>query len=124
MSKAVQEEGIVVLTVVYDGNSYLEGLETAWGFSCLVEGKEKTVLFDTGGDGDMLLRNMSRLGIDPGIINTVVISHAHGDLTGGLSRLLRSNPGIEIYLPSPCSSGMKGSVKESCSRLVEVSSPL
>jgi 7,8-dihydropterin-6-yl-methyl-4-(beta-D-ribofuranosyl)aminobenzene 5'-phosphate synthase len=121
MPDAEGEGESVVLTVVYDNNPYLEGLETAWGFSCLVKGKEKTILFDTGGDGDMLLRNMSRLGIDPGIIDTVVISHAHSDHTGGLSRLLRANPGIEVYLPGSCASGLKESVRLSCSRLVEVS---
>ncbi|MBC7247573.1 MAG: MBL fold metallo-hydrolase [Actinobacteria bacterium] len=121
MPDAEGEEEAVVLTVVYDNNPYLEGLEAAWGFACLVEGREKTVLFDTGGDGDMLLRNMSRLGIDPGIIDAVVISHAHSDHTGGLSRLLRANPGLEVYLPGSCPEGLKESVRLSCSRLVEVS---
>jgi metal-dependent hydrolase (beta-lactamase superfamily II) len=29
-------------------------LETAWGFSCLVKGLDKTILFDTGGDSALL----------------------------------------------------------------------
>lgn len=39
------------LTVIMDNYPFREGLETSWGFSCLVEGREKTVLFDTGGMG-------------------------------------------------------------------------
>jgi metal-dependent hydrolase (beta-lactamase superfamily II) len=42
-------------TVVFDNNPYGEGVETAWGFSCLVSGMDKTVLFDTGGERGVLL---------------------------------------------------------------------
>ncbi len=38
-----------------------------------------TVLFDPGGDGEALLANMRRLGKDPGNVERVVFSHAHGD---------------------------------------------
>jgi len=31
------------LTIVYDNNEYDPCLETKWGFSCLVEGLEKTI---------------------------------------------------------------------------------
>jgi hypothetical protein len=33
------------LTIVYDNNSYKEGLETRCGFSCFVEGPGKTIMF-------------------------------------------------------------------------------
>ena len=46
------------LTIVYDNNEYDPCLETKWGFSCLIEGFEKAVLFDTGGDGATLVSNM------------------------------------------------------------------
>lgn len=39
----------LTLTIVYDNNPCNEELETRWGFSCLVEGLEKTILFDVGG---------------------------------------------------------------------------
>jgi 7,8-dihydropterin-6-yl-methyl-4-(beta-D-ribofuranosyl)aminobenzene 5'-phosphate synthase len=87
------------VTVVYDNNPCLEGLETAWGFSCVVRGLEKTVLFDTGGDGARLLRNMERLGIDPGEVDIVVLSHIHGDHTGGLHAFLEKNPNVTVYVP-------------------------
>ena len=55
----------LTITVIYDNNPYKEGLETAWGFACLITGAEKTILFDTGGDGSMLLNNMEKLAIEP-----------------------------------------------------------
>ena len=45
----------IVISVVYDNNEYDPKLEAAWGFSCLIEGTEKTILFDTGGNGKTLL---------------------------------------------------------------------
>ena len=67
----VETPGGVTITILYDNNpgDSDERLETAWGFSCLVEGLEKTILFDTGGDSAMLLRNMRTLGLDPMRVN-------------------------------------------------------
>jgi 7,8-dihydropterin-6-yl-methyl-4-(beta-D-ribofuranosyl)aminobenzene 5'-phosphate synthase len=95
----VNGEAKIDITVIYDNNPYREGLETAWGFSCIVRGPEKTILFDTGGDGTRLLRNMKRLGIDPREIDIVVLSHIHGDHTGGLHSFLEINPRVTVYVP-------------------------
>lgn len=43
-----------------------------------------TLLFDTGPDGDIFLRNAKILGIDLSSIDTVVLSHGHWDHAGGL----------------------------------------
>jgi 7,8-dihydropterin-6-yl-methyl-4-(beta-D-ribofuranosyl)aminobenzene 5'-phosphate synthase len=74
----------ISITIVYDNNPYKKGLETAWGFSCIVRGTEKTILFDTGGDGSLLIRNMKALGIDPKEIDLIFLSHIHRDHVGGL----------------------------------------
>jgi 7,8-dihydropterin-6-yl-methyl-4-(beta-D-ribofuranosyl)aminobenzene 5'-phosphate synthase len=89
----------ISITVVYDNNPYKEGLETSWGFSCVVAGTEKTILFDTGGDGRLLLENMSNTGVDVNSIETVALSHIHGDHTGGLEEFLKKNPKVSVYLP-------------------------
>lgn len=89
----------VMITVVYDNVIYDPRLETAWGFACLVETGERTILFDTGGDGDRLLRNMATLGVDPESIEVVVLSHIHADHTGGLESLLKANARTTVYLP-------------------------
>jgi hypothetical protein len=52
------------ITVLYDNTSCKAGLDTAWGFSCFIEGAEKTILFDTGSNPFLLLRNIKCLGID------------------------------------------------------------
>lgn len=43
--------------------------------------------------------SMKRLGIDPASIDTVVLSHPHGDHTAGLERFLRQNSKVKVYLP-------------------------
>jgi 7,8-dihydropterin-6-yl-methyl-4-(beta-D-ribofuranosyl)aminobenzene 5'-phosphate synthase len=89
------------ITIVYDNEVRKVGLRQGWGFSALVEDAEAPpLLFDTGADGPALLHNMRELNIDPRDISIVVISHAHGDHTGGLSEILRINRIAELYLPS------------------------
>ena len=41
------DSSTIVITVIYDNNECDPRLETAWGFFCLIEGTEKTILFDT-----------------------------------------------------------------------------
>ena len=89
------------ITIVYDNEVKKEGLRAGWGFSALIEDEKlPPILFDTGADSPTLLYNMEKLNIDPQDIDVVVISHAHGDHTGGLSGILRMNEIAELYLPS------------------------
>jgi 7,8-dihydropterin-6-yl-methyl-4-(beta-D-ribofuranosyl)aminobenzene 5'-phosphate synthase len=93
-------KGEVMLTICYDNNPGREGLTPAWGFACVVRGLKKTILFDTGGDGQILLANMEALGIKPAEIGVVVLSHVHGDHTGGLWGFLRARGGVPVYMPA------------------------
>jgi len=89
------------ITIVYDNCLSKPGLRTGWGFSSLIETDyAPPLLFDTGADGATLLYNMEQLGIDPRRIGVIVISHAHGDHTGGLSKILEINKNAEIYVPA------------------------
>jgi 7,8-dihydropterin-6-yl-methyl-4-(beta-D-ribofuranosyl)aminobenzene 5'-phosphate synthase len=90
--------GPLTIIVVYDNNVFDQRLKTAWGFSALVEYHDHTLLFDTGGDGLMLMENMRILGIDPTRIESVVLSHIHGDHTAGLSALLEYGARPTVYL--------------------------
>jgi 7,8-dihydropterin-6-yl-methyl-4-(beta-D-ribofuranosyl)aminobenzene 5'-phosphate synthase len=118
-----EEVDRVSFTIVYDNNGYDGRLQTAWGFSCLVEAGEKTVLFDTGGDSPTLLGNMSKLGIDPQAIDAVVLSHAHGDHTGGLGGLLGAGAQPTVYVPAAFSASFKDCVRTH-TELVEVTGPM
>ncbi len=109
------------LTVVYDNNPGAPGLQTAWGFSCVIELPETTVLFDTGGDGRILLANMARLGIDPATVDLVALSHIHGDHTGGLEDFLARNSEVTVCVPPSFPAEFKRAVQATGARLLEVS---
>ena len=107
-------------TIVYDNKTLDPNLASAWGFSCLVNGD---LLFDTGGDGRTLLSNMIKMGIDPAGITTVVLSHAHGDHTGGLGALLGTGVRSTVYVPRSFPTRFKADVR-SRTTLVEVHGPV
>ena len=94
----------LTLIIAYDNNAHNPDLQTAWGFACLVETGGALILFDTGGDGSILLRNMAEPDIDPQAIDIVVLSYAHNDHTGGLSRLLDTGAKPTVYVPAQSSS--------------------
>jgi len=125
-TEAVPAPGVkdVNITVVYDNNPYKEGLQTSWGFSCLITGAEKTILFDTGGDGSVLLSNMEKLAIEPNSIDLVVLSHIHGDHTGGLDSFLEKNPSVTVYMPKSFPTKFKDNVQNAGAKIVEVQGSL
>jgi 7,8-dihydropterin-6-yl-methyl-4-(beta-D-ribofuranosyl)aminobenzene 5'-phosphate synthase len=111
----------ITLTVVYDNRSADPRLGTAWGFACLIETSATTILFDTGGDGQLLMDNLTVLEIDPQAIDAVVLSHVHSDHTGGLDRLLSINDRLTVYLPRSFPASFKARIHNP---VVEVSEPI
>lgn len=112
------------LTILYDNNPHDEKLETRWGFSCLVEGPEKTIIFDVGGEGAVLLGNLRRLKINPKRVNLVVLSHIHQDHVGGLGAFLRENSDVIVFMPGSFPERIKEDVRRARARLVEVREPM
>ena len=110
----------IKISVLYDNISLRDDMIKDWGFSCLIQGMPKTVLFDTGASGKILLNNMSKLGLNPQQIETVLISHDHKDHTGGLAELLDVNQNIEVWLPNFFSQTFKDSISAKGAELVEV----
>lgn len=106
-------------TIVYDNETLDPTLASAWGFACLVG---DDLLFDTGGDAQRLLVNMEKMGINPLGIGTVVLSHAHGDHTGGLGGLLNTGVRPTVYVPRSFSRRFKADVR-ALTALVEVEGP-
>lgn len=87
------------LTLLYDNTVWDTRLTHDWGFACLVEAHDKTILFDTGAKGDILKKNMATLGIPARSIDAIVISHEHWDHTGGLIDILAETGVIPLYIP-------------------------
>lgn len=98
ISRSINEAGSHLI-IVYDNNTLEKGLTSSWGLSCFITRPEYRLLFDTGGDPSILVKNMNRMDIDPEKIDSVVLSHGHGDHTGGLAGLLRYHNDLTIYMP-------------------------
>ena len=106
------------IIIPYDNNPHDSRLETAWGFSCVVRFDRKSILFDTGGNSSVLLKNMEKLGIDPKEIDIVVLSHIHGDHTGGLAGFFNKNNQVTVYLPKSFPNRFKNEIR-SCGAMIE-----
>ncbi len=113
-----------VLTTVYDNYQHSPELRTGWGFSCWVELGNETILFDTGGDSGTLLSNMERLGKDLKAVDKIVLSHIHGDHTGGLGGVLEKNPDVKVYVLRSFPDSFKNDVKSYGSEVIEVGGPV
>lgn len=60
-----------------------------WGFAAIIEADGHRILFDTGNRPDTVLLNARTLGVDLTDVHELVLSHNHGDHTGGLVSLRR-----------------------------------
>lgn len=87
------------LTILYDSFGTNPALTMDWGFAALIEYGDKRILFDTGGNPEILAHNVSAKNIDLAKLDFVVMSHRHGDHMGGLTYLLKVNPHVKIYAP-------------------------
>ena len=112
-----------MITIVYDNNPLDKHLKTAWGFACVIEGLSETILFDTGGEGKLLLSNMAKAGFKPEQIDSIVLSHAHGDHTGGLHAFLRSNSKVKVFVPKAFPAGFKQDLRQSGAKVIETEGP-
>ncbi|MGB9722209.1 MAG: MBL fold metallo-hydrolase, partial [bacterium] len=119
-----EKKDILKITIIYDNNSFIPELRTAWGFSCLIKGAEKTILFDTGGDGKILIENLKSLGINPGDVDLIFLSHEHWDHTSGLMDFLNKNHNVVIYLLSSFPEEIKNSIKSANAKFIEITKPM
>ncbi|HUT63954.1 MAG TPA: MBL fold metallo-hydrolase [Anaerolineae bacterium] len=85
----------LIITTLYDNSSSNKELKTGLGYSCLIQGAEKAILFDIG-DSDAV-KNMDKLKIKPESIDVLVISHDHYDHIDGLSAFSKRNKHAVIH---------------------------
>ncbi len=106
-TEEARSQDMITITVVFDNYPYKPGLETAWGFSAFITYQNQNVLFDSGAAGNLLLKNMAALGIEPVQIQNVVLSHEHSDHTGGMQALVLAGTDPKVYLPPSFSAEFK-----------------
>lgn len=100
----VRSAKLTVLSTMLVGKNPSGGIGE-WGFSALLEVDGRRVLIDTGLRAETVLRNAEELGIDLSTVTDVVLTHNHGDHTGGLLTLRRElskkNPGAlsRVHVP-------------------------
>jgi 7,8-dihydropterin-6-yl-methyl-4-(beta-D-ribofuranosyl)aminobenzene 5'-phosphate synthase len=75
----------------------------------LVEYGGKHILFDTGNNAEIFAQNVKVSGVDLKKLDFAVISHRHGDHTGGMNYLLTVNPQVKIFAPKEGFGGVFGS---------------
>ena len=111
------------ITVVYNNVPGRAGLETRWGLAVVIQGLERTILFDTGGEGTVLLYNLKQLRIAAGNIEAVVLSHIHRDHTGGLMDFLQAHDRVTVYIPHSFPSRERDAVTATGARVMDVDTP-
>ena len=111
---------VMKITIVYDNNAGEKSFTPSWGFASYIEFKEIRLLFDTGGDGKILLHNLKRADISPKEIKYIFLSHIHADHTGGLTELIREIGGrVTIFLPQSFPDDFKENLKDK-TQLIEI----
>ena len=113
-----------IISVVYDNRSLEDGLNCAWGLGLVVSTGDMKLLFDTGGNGALLLNNMAGMRISPDEIDVVFLSHYHADHTGGLFKFLEHNSNVTIYMPKSFPDDFRSRAKTYGARVIDVRGPV
>lgn len=114
----------IKITEIYNNILHVEDMTAAGGFSCVVWVPGCTILFDAGGEGNVLLDNMEAAGIEPSSIDIVFLSHEHGDHIGGLEDFLELNNEVTVYSPASFGEGYREILSKFGVEPVDVSEPM
>lgn len=87
------------LTILSENTVEKRKLLAEHGLSVYFKYNDRQYLFDTG-QGEVIVSNALKLGIDLKKIDTVFLSHGHDDHTGGLKKLLKIKPEIRVFAHS------------------------
>jgi 7,8-dihydropterin-6-yl-methyl-4-(beta-D-ribofuranosyl)aminobenzene 5'-phosphate synthase len=96
------------------------GLTSLWGFAALIRVAGRTILFDSGSNGRVLLKNMDTLSLAPESVDLVFLSHPHWDHMGGLDSLLELNPAATVVLHEGFSKHLIHDLRGLCGELIVV----
>ena len=104
------------IKILFNSAGINEHLSIGWGVSFLIG---KSVLFDAGEKGGLLLNNFDQLKVDLSLIEDIIISHDHWDHTGGLWEVLKQKQNVNVYACPGFTDEFKGKVEVSNGCLVE-----
>jgi 7,8-dihydropterin-6-yl-methyl-4-(beta-D-ribofuranosyl)aminobenzene 5'-phosphate synthase len=73
-----------------------------WGLSFLLDvidsrGEKKKILFDTGSNKEAFLHNVKLLKVNLRDVDSIVISHGHGDHTSATVEVVQASGGVKVY---------------------------
>ena len=85
------------VTIVFDNYSTSPGLGASWGYAAIIEFKNRKFLFDTGGEAEILQKNLKALGESLKDVEAIILSHNHWDHTGGLSWVVSQLKNPVVY---------------------------
>jgi len=108
------------LDIVFDNYPFRPDMRPLWGFAAVLHVAGRTVLFDTGSNGRVLLDNMATLAIDPATIDLMFLSHPHWDHIGGFDSILELNPGVSVVVHDGFSRHLIHDLRGQCRELFVV----
>ncbi|MEN2994229.1 MAG: MBL fold metallo-hydrolase [Thermodesulfovibrio sp.] len=97
---------MIDIRVLFDNYEAEAGFKTGSGYSCFIKRGYGGILFDTGGDPEVLVYNLNKAEIKPSMITRVVLSHCHKDHTEGLKELLKLKRNFNIYAGKNCAESL------------------
>jgi len=97
----------VTIKVIYDNYVHENGFKSDWGYSIIIEGLEKEILFDVGTRPDIFEFNFKKMSLDADKVDLIVFSHEHGDHTEGLPAFVKMKKGIPVIIPFSFSDAFK-----------------
>ena len=104
------------MKIVFDNYEVCSSCQSLWGFSAYFP--EYKLLFDTGSNGRVLLKNMQKTGVDVNEIEYLFISHSHWDHIGGIDSIIELNPDITLFAPASLSKHLLHDLKSMVKELV------
>jgi 7,8-dihydropterin-6-yl-methyl-4-(beta-D-ribofuranosyl)aminobenzene 5'-phosphate synthase len=113
----------VTFTIIYDNTTKTPGLTSDWGFSLLISGLSKEILFDTGQNPDIFELNFRKMNLDSSKVDILVLSHEHGDHTGGIPGLVKMRKNIPVLIPESFTPDFKAKLAGSSLEPILVGKP-
>jgi 7,8-dihydropterin-6-yl-methyl-4-(beta-D-ribofuranosyl)aminobenzene 5'-phosphate synthase len=105
------------IKIVAVGSTRLDRFLKKWGISYLID---DDLLFDTFGNPDIFIQNLTSLNTNLSKINHIIISHNHWDHISGLWQIIYKFKNLNVYVCSNFENDVKEKIKNYGANLIEV----